>query len=72
LATAGRLLQHALVAQQHQGLLQRLARNTLRLSDLLLDDAVARLVVAHGGGGKGSPFACGLTDDGLRHDRLKG
>jgi hypothetical protein len=45
-ATARRIVQHALVAQQQQGLLHRLARDAELLRDLLLDDAFARLQVA--------------------------
>ena len=40
--------QHALVAQQQQRLLHRLARDTQCLRDLFLDDAFARRQLARG------------------------
>ena len=52
-----RVLQHALVAQQGQRLLHRLARHAERLGDLLLDDALAGAELA------GSD----LVEDGVAH-----
>ena len=45
-ATAGRVGQHAFLAQQRQGLLHRLARDAELLRELFLDDAFARAQLA--------------------------